>query len=82
MAASGADPDDYDPDAAYDAWIWARENEADRKIHAAAIAAMKANPNAHAAQFTFEGQRLWAIPTSSDQFVIRTDAEYNPFENL
>lgn len=82
MADSGADPAEYDPEAAYDAWMWARETEADREINPAAIAAMKANPNAHAAQFTFEGERYWAIPTSSDEFVVRTDAEYNPFENL
>ncbi|WP_125789776.1 hypothetical protein [Amycolatopsis sp. WAC 01375] len=60
----------------------ARETAADRDIDAVAIAAMKAKPHAHAAQFTFEGQLYWAIPTSSDEFVIRTDAEYNPFENL
>ncbi|WP_410646266.1 hypothetical protein [Amycolatopsis sp. cmx-4-54] len=77
-----ADKAEYDPNAAYDTWMRSRETAADRAIDADAIAAMNANPDAHAAQFSHAGERYWAIPTSSDEFVIRTDAEYNPFENL
>lgn len=67
---------DYDPDAAYEAWMLSRETETEREVDAAAIAAMDAQPAAKAIQFTYEGERCWAIRTGDDEFVIRHETEY------
>ncbi|WP_329073502.1 hypothetical protein [Amycolatopsis sp. NBC_01480] len=83
MAEAGdaqAEADEYDPDAAYDAWMLKRETEADREVDAAAVAAMDAQPSATAVQFTYEGEHCWAIRTGPSEFVIRADHEYDPAE--
>jgi hypothetical protein len=74
--------DEFDPDAAMDAYYAAREQqgEAEVEVDAAAIAALDANPDAERVEFTHDGMTLWALPTGGDEFVIRTDDEPDPHE--
>lgn len=75
------DPDEYDPDKAYDEWMWQRELASDGGLGDAAIAALDASPELQVTPwFTHDGERFKAIRTGADEFAIRHETEYDPRE--
>lgn len=78
-ALSGV-PTEFDPDAALDAYYAARETEADRELNEIVTAALDAQPDEQIVQFTYDGERCWAVRTAQDEYVVRADYEFNPTE--
>jgi len=78
-ALSGV-PTEFDPDAALDAYYSACETEADRELDEIVAAALDAQPDEKIVQFTYDGDRCWAIRTAQDEYVVRADCEFNPAE--
>ncbi len=52
-----------------------RETAADRKIDAIASAALLMHPDDERVEITVSGERVWAIRTGSDEYVLMSDEE-------
>jgi hypothetical protein len=75
------DPDEYDPDAAYDAYMAQREYEiGGGREDEVAAQALDAQPDAKVVEFTDQGGRFLAIRTGPDEFAVRHESEYDTRE--